>query len=274
MTLIYICVSIWSMKIKKDMNKITYLFSILIVSAVFAGCGFVPEVSLTEEQQDLVSEYSAGLLMKYNKGHSNGLQWISDVKFEDLNITPTPTPIPEVIDAPNLENGEVAEGVEVTQTEDISGEIPETAEEENSVDITTIPMNEALGLYEATVNASYIELVDTYPANDEELVLAMKATEGYELLIIHFDIENNTGQELNLSTNIGNRKIRVLLNGEEKIRCEMTLLSNDLLNYSNVVAPGVKDDAVLVFEKKKNIEVNSITLVLVNSEEELKYNLY
>lgn len=269
MTYIFKCDSICGMS-KKKIKIIAYLISITIGMFSLAGCGMIPELSLTEDEQELIAEYSAGLLMEYNKGHSNGLMRVSDVKYEDLNVVVTPTPIPDAI-VPSVDE-EIADSLPQGPDEDISGESPSVDSE--SVEINLTPMNEAFGLSGADLVASYIELVDTYPATGDELLLAMNAVEGKELLILHFDVSNPGAEDLNLTTNIGDHKIRALVNDEEKLRCEITLLSNDLLNYSAVLSPGEKSDEVLVFEKDKDLDISSLTLILLNSEEQLKYNLY
>ena len=77
----------------KSKRILIYIMVSVILSLNLIGCG--ESVNLTEEQTELVSEYAAGLLLKYEKGHAIGLSRVADIKFEELDVTPTPTPTPE-----------------------------------------------------------------------------------------------------------------------------------------------------------------------------------
>ena len=46
----------------------------LIVAMSLTGCGFIPELpTLTEQQEKLITEYAAGLLLKYDNSYDSGL---------------------------------------------------------------------------------------------------------------------------------------------------------------------------------------------------------
>lgn len=244
-------------------KKIAYALCIVVVCFNISGCGLVPSVELTQEQTELVAEYAAGMLLKYVKGHESGLMRVSDLDFSELNTTPTPTPIPTpepVVPEPVIEDSEAL----VDDNEGSKGE---------SMEITLVPMNEAFSLNGAELNFSYGEVVDSYPSDEGELVFAMTATPGMDLLILHFDLSNPTGSDLNLATNLDGYKTRVLINGEDKIRSEITFLTNDLLNYSNTLEAGATDDVVLVFEINEGMQIDTLNLLLVKGSDQMVYNL-
>ena len=61
------------------MNRVLMMaVCILTCGLLLTGCELVPSVNLTEEQSELVVEYAAGLLMKYDANHVNGLMKITD----------------------------------------------------------------------------------------------------------------------------------------------------------------------------------------------------
>ena len=52
------------------MKKTIILILSLIMVFSFAGCSLVPSVELTEDEQKVIAEYSAGLLLKYDKAYA------------------------------------------------------------------------------------------------------------------------------------------------------------------------------------------------------------
>ncbi|MCF0232482.1 MAG: hypothetical protein HUJ63_09520 [Enterococcus sp.] len=62
---------------KKSVNGFVKIMLCVALSFVLGGCGLVPSVELTEEEQKVISEYAAGLLLKYDKNYSGsiGFSW-------------------------------------------------------------------------------------------------------------------------------------------------------------------------------------------------------
>jgi len=101
----------------------------------------------------------------------------------------------------------------------------------------------------------------------------MKAASGKELLILHFALSNPTDQDVEVHTDSDNFKVRLNLNGGERLRGDVTFLDNDLMNYSGVLTGGSSVDAVLVFEIPEGEEVSSMDLLIVVDGAEEKYSL-
>jgi len=248
---------------RKNHIIIAYLLSLVLLMTGLTGCGIVPAVDLNDEQMELVSEYAAGLLLRYVKGHKNGLMHVSGLDFNELNITPTPTPTPTVAPiapVPVIEEGNV---------ENVSDE----KGKKDNIEISLVPINEAFSLNGADLNFSYGELTDTYPSGEDTLAFAMNATPGKDLLILHFDLSNFSGTDLELTSNLNGYKSRVIINEDEKIRGEITFLPNDLMNYSGQLLSGETQDVVLVFEVEEGTQIESLNLLLVNGSDQRYYKL-
>ena len=251
----------------KNKKKITiiYLIAMMLSTFILSGCALTESVNLNDEQEALVTEYAAGLLVKYTKGHEMGLRRVNELDFEELNVAPTPTPAP-------LPEELVEEVEDEALVQEVAGD---GSGESEPYEIAIMPMNEAFGLYGASLTYDHYDLCKTYPeATDDELVFSMNATPGNDLLIEHFMLYNGTGSELNCTTNLNGNKIRALINGSEKVRCELTFLMNDLANYSKSMENNFYDDVVLVFEVPEGTQINTLDLLLVGSQGESMYNLY
>lgn len=70
-------------------KKISLIMVFILSVGLLEGCSVGDSVDLTEEQNELVSEYAAGLLLKYEKGHNIGLARVAEVDFKELDVVPT-----------------------------------------------------------------------------------------------------------------------------------------------------------------------------------------
>ena len=64
-----------------------------------------------------------------------------------------------------------------------------------------------------------------------------------------------------------------MLNGDNRIRGDVTFLANDLTNYSSVIPSGQTADGVFVFEIEKGTEVRSLDLIILGGDGEQRYRL-
>lgn len=252
--------------ISKKNRLIVYIMTIAMV--ILSGCGSA--VALTEEQNDLVAEYAAGLLVKYNNGHTMGLVSDKSLDMELLYATATPTPIPTPEPVEEiLPEEEVSEDGLV---DDISSGGDDSGS--NNVAISLVPLNEAFGLNGAQLTYVFYELCDTYPTMGDDLVMSMNASPGNQLLIVHMNLVNPTADTASFATNLAGKKVRALINGQDKIRADVTLLSNDLINYSGTLESMSGEDVVLVFDVPVGTNIGSLDLLILDGRETMRYNMF
>ena len=264
-------------------RTITYVVLVSAVSVILAGCGLVPTLEMSEEQSNLIAEYAAGKLLEYAKGHPGGLMILEDVDRADVNpgmqkeeeevSTLLPPlagePIPEAI--PDAGDGETTPG------QDEIVDMPESEAlvdaPEGTYEAPSRALEEALGINGASLAYDHYEVAATYPPNDTEIAFSMKAAAGKELLILHFALSNPTDQDVEVHTDSDNFKVRLALNGSERLRGDVTFLDNDLMNYSGLLTAGSSVDSVLVFEIPEGEQVSSMDLLVIVDGTEEKYNL-
>ena len=268
---------------KNILIKITYFAIAILSSVVLSGCDMIPTLDLTEEQSTLIAEYAAGKLLEYAKGHPGGLMLVDDINRADVN----PGMKKEEPDDDTLIPGQLPGIPEPVVTEpdsdvhDISTDMPEGSGQDGgalvdtSEDVSAEPtksISEALGLDGAELTYDRFETALTYPDNTE-LAFTMKAAPGKELLIVHFVLSNPGGSDIDASSDSADFKVRLMLNGSEKLRGDITFLDNDLMNYRGMLTPGAQVDSVLVFEIKEGTEVSSMDLIIVEQDGEQIYKL-
>ncbi len=225
-----------------------------------------------EYKEKLVAEYAAGLLLKYDKGNHNGLTYYTP--------TPEPTeePVPETADPAKADDGgsegktpsiSVSSDNEVANADDAVqiGTIPE---EENAV-TSSASIAEYLGAGNVDIRYTSYEICDQYPEEQSDgLFFSMSASDGKKLLILHFDLVNDTGEDAECSILSSDVKIRILINDTERINQQMTILLNDLKSFEGTVAAGGSTDTVLVFEipEETASAINSLKLIIVDADGE------
>lgn len=261
------------------LNKKTELVLLALACvSCLTGCALSQSVNLTDEQNELVAEYAAGKLLQYSKGHENGIEKVKDINFDELN----PGYVSPEEEAAALTEEETSNEVipdieaEDTQTEEGQGESPAEDELDALVEalepITDVPqpisasLGEVLGVPEAEIVYDHYDICKTYPNDEDQLAFSMKSSAGKDLLIVHFNLLNPTGSDLSVNTVSDDFKVRISVNGGPKNQGDLTLLENDLMNYSGVLSPGDARDTVFVFEIDEGTEIGTLDLIIIDSE--------
>ena len=248
---------------KRIFKKISLLMIILYAGMQLTGCGLMPELSLTDEQGRLVAEYAAGLLLKYDKGHSIGLEKLEDTPLEE-------TPVEE--ESPAVEADTPAAAAETPET--ISQDEIPSAEEVTSDSV--VPMAEAMGIDGFDVSYQSYEVCDIYPEEQsDDMVFSMQAAPGKELMIVHFNLTNTSEEDQLCDMVESDVMFRLIINGSERINEQTTILLNDLKQYQDTIAGYGMADTVLVFEITDGAQDNfeSLQLLIKNGDEENTYTL-
>ena len=268
---------------KRVSGTITYILICAFAALSMSGCDLVPSLNLTEEQSTLIAEYAAGKLIEYAKGHPGGLMTVEDIDLTEVNpgmkkeeesapegmLPGQPIPPGDGFEVPE-ENGPAPEEQVPVDAPDQQAlvDVPEDISETPTKSIA-----EALGMNGASLSYEYFETTHTYPENDVELAFSMKAAPGKELLVVHFLLGNPGDSEIEAYTDSSNFKVRMLVNGSDKVRGDVTFLDNDLMNYRGVLTPGAEVDSVLVFEVAEGTEVESLDLLIIGDDGEQKYKV-
>ena len=262
---------------KRVFRTTAYILIAVLAAGMLTGCDLVPSLQITDEQRSLIAEYAAGKLLEYAKGHPGGLMLVEDMDLSEVNPgmkkeeeEPQLPALPEPLPAPGEATDEplADPGIAPPPEADALVEAPD-----ESAPVATKTVAEALGINGAILTYDRYEKVMTYPNDESELAFTMKAAPGKELLIVHFALTNPGDSDIDVHTDSSNFKVRLLINGGEKLRGDVTFLDNDLMNYSGNLGPGADVDAVLVFEVKEGTEVSSMDLLIVEDDGEQEYKI-
>ncbi len=241
-------------------KKITGTVMLLFIAALAAGCGNkIPE--MTEQQQELIVEYAAGTVLKYDKNYES--------KLVELTIEETAGSEP-------VKEEETSEA-EKDEEEVVNGSGEEVTVIDNTEAVTTVAsIEEFMQIDSIAITYTGYETCDMYPENNEgsELFFFMNATQGNKLLVLKFNIENFSGAEKEVNIAQSNVRFKVSVDGVEK-NALTTMLLNDLAYYNGVLAPGESAELVLVCEVpvEQSENISSLALVLKSVDNEATISL-
>ena len=244
----------------------------IIVVFLCTGCG--SNVTVTTEQNDLITEYVSGVLLKYSFEDEWQYTKVNKAKYGISSSTSgTNTSTSTTATKANSTNNATTSG-NITNTATTSGNTTKTATSNGSVTSSTTsstststtsdPMAmivEGLGIKGANISYTKYVVGATYPQGD--LVLSVPASTGQKVVAIEFEISNPTATAIVCNTATNKLGMKLLINNEAGISESFTILKNDLINMNNVtINPGATYKAVAIFmvADSKVSSINSLSI--------------
>ena len=238
-------------------NK-TVCVLLLICNLIFVmtGCGNrIPE--MTEEENALITEYAAGLLLQYHADY-NG-------RLVDTSVPPEIDPVAQepIVDETVSENT-VEEDIQKPDSEMVSDN--STSSGEGADAVPQLSIAQVIGVDGLDIVCSGYEVSDSYPGaedemSEENMLFAMRAGIGNKLLVVKINVSNLSNSEATLNTiSMTDLKCKLLINGNKKQNAYVSMLDNDLMMIDHVFAPGESLEAVVVTEMPED-EATQITSV-------------
>ncbi len=230
------------------MKKINIFLCSLSIACVLTGCGAT--VELTEEENEIITEYAVNLLLKYDKYYSDHLVDLS--LYEEVaaveEVQPEEEPLEEENNESSVDNTEV---VDVTQ------------EAEPEPQVSSI--EEFYEIPGFTFQYIGYDMTGTYPETTEnpaDAFFAMEATPGMQLMVLKFQVINQSGAETELNMMNYNTKIRFSINGEASKSALSTMLLNDIQTYRGTVGAYELVELVAVVEVPTGTSVENVSMIL------------
>ncbi len=213
------------------MKQIRFLCAVLAVSVLsLTGCADIK--NLSEEQENEIAEYAAGVLLQNSDKYPYRL-----ITKEEKEVTETPTPMPA---APTKTSAaaQASDAPQESQPEQTK-DAPEDTKKEVSLD-------DLYHLKGVSISYTSYRLTDKYGSSQ------IRAEQGKKLLVAEFSLKNNSGAKKRVKL-IDRRKITYQLNVDGTTYSpQISLLANQLDYLETAIAKGKSQKAVLVFQVDKN----------------------
>lgn len=244
-------------------------FSLIIIAAMMSlslvGCG--DEVTLTEEQNDLIAEYVAGVMLKYsydneweytkvrtalNKYESKGTSYAQSALITASTAANTKSTTSAATKA-STTTGTTTATTAANGTTTSNGTTTATTAASDKDALTSVA--EALGITNATISVKGASANERYPM--DEYAVCLSAKDGYKIVAVEFDIKNTSGQEITLNTASSGVSMRLNIGGKTVVQ-SASLLTNDIIALNNVkVAAGDTYTAVACFQVSDGVADSS-----------------
>lgn len=204
-------------------KRVLFLGISLLLCFVFSGCGD-EMYSLTEEEEQLIVDYSAKVVAKYNKASDVGvskLYFSSDEQEEVKADEQNDIGEEEMPDIPDIGTTEGATGEATSQ----------------------VSFGEAFGFESVEFSNEGFEVEQEY--NNSDMVL-LRAPKGKSYLVLNIKATNTSESSVDLDLLSSNPTFTVSLNGNT-YNNETTILLNDLTTYQGELSAKGSADLVILF---------------------------
>lgn len=263
-------------------RKYVSVIALLALSVGLSGC-IIPTVpDLTEEQERVITEYAAGLLLKYDSKGSKGLfseEELAEAEKEEVlrkekeerNKQLADEYIKKTEEARKKKEEEKAKKKSEKDSNKNSDEQQDVSAPQE-LEIAADGMGDFLAMEGLDVSLNGYESVDSYSGDDNSSLFAVDASEGNKLIIAHVTVANNSSDDKFVDMFEKDYMYRLDIDGEEIAYSSKTLLLNDLSMYKDTVAAGTSIDAVLLFEVNETVDIDKVDLTLINGKDVGKVN--
>jgi hypothetical protein len=226
----------------------------MVVALLMTGCGLDAMPELTDEESAIITEYAAGLLLKYSPNYDYKI--VDDV--ETLASEEQTEEESEVVESSEPESTTEAETL--AEAGEVNETIQEAESEKVDTDTSTVSLESdlstALGLNDENVSIIYssYEICDSYP--ETSTGFSVSASQGGKLLVVHFDLKNEADEDRQVNLMDYNVSAVATINGERSAKALNTLLPNDMISYYNNMKSAEVDDVVALFQVNGDLAEN------------------
>lgn len=264
-------------------KKMCLLLGLCMLGLSVTGC--TKAVELTENEQEIIAEYAASALLKYDKGYNS--KYKTDAmtkakveaalmeKAKEEKMTekpePTPTPTPQVQTTPTPQPQPTPTPVpEQTPTpEPTQTPIPTpkpTKKPNLSLEDKMPPaeIGKMFGMEGVEVNYMGFQAVDTYPVLQEnQLGFMMEASQGTKLIAVKFELLNRNEEATSCNIVGQNIKFQMRFNGADYVGVQKTLLKDDFANLNCILQPNETKEVVVISQVKAGYEntIKSVDMI-------------
>ncbi len=241
------------------------IIGVLAISAcMLTGCiDSMPD--MTEEQSELVAEYAADMLLKYSPNYHYRIADEEEVASAEAEM--------ETSQEEETTQEESQPSQDLSQTG--SGETVSVGAETSVEDGAEYDLAAFFGMDQFSIMYASCEVTDAYPNAESGVGFSVTAPQGYNLLVLHFDVENlgEEAAQCDLFDQIS--KVSVNVNDAGYVQALSTLLTNDLTTYMEDIPAGEVADAVVVVpvEQTDLDEIQTAVMQITTQDSVVNINL-
>lgn len=232
--------------------KVQMLAAVFAAAMMLGGCGEAT-YEITEKEEDIIVNYSAHVVAKYNTSQKSGLTYVSrelEETEEETEAIPE-EPATELSQAPG-EIGGTHEGNETLEAEGLSAGAEQAS------------LSDLFGQDGLVFDYAGARLSDSYM---EDTYYAMYPDAGKVYLILEIDITNEGAAAASVDYLTKQADFSAVLNGTVTASAESTLLTGDFSTFVGTLAAGETKETVLLFQVPSDtVSVDAVSLYVGAAE--------
>jgi len=207
------------------LKKKYLIFTMILLLLFITGC---QKINIPEGKESQIIEYAVNSVKKHDKNY--------------------------IIKLPEIETETTIE-----ETTWYSGDNnnPTNTQGETTTSNTTVnnnyTVNEVMSMPGFDINYKDYVVSNNYPEDAGDLGFNMIATKGFDLLVLKFNVTNNTGADNIFNTLDLKYSYKAIVNNSTKLNAQATALLDSLNTYNSVIKKGETKEMVLVFQIKEDI---------------------
>lgn len=231
-------------------TKLQMTMAALMVATLLGGCGEEP-YALTDQEEELIVNYSAHIVTKYNTYQKEGLSYVWPKETEEVE-----TELPEEpATGEDTEQTDVEEGTQVS--------VPGDVEENGDTEYVSTPVTLAELFGEPGIEIDYVgaRLADSYMESE---YYAQYPDSGKQYLVLGIDITNTGKEPVTLDYLSDMAEFQVTLNDEITSSAEITVLTEDFSTFEGTLEAGETREMVLLFQVPATVaSIEKVDLAVV-----------
>lgn len=222
----------------------------LIACGIFVTTGCRQVIDLTDEENHLIAEYAAELLLKYDRNYDtrynpDELEDTTETMTETDAATEATTEVVTTTEAATTEQDAPADG-QTTQAQPVTDEAVKEdigATVDSDFDIAAF-----VGESRISVRYAYYMVVDSYPSYDQDgMYIEVQAPEGYKLLVLKFEVENKTNEDQAVDLYNKDVNYNIVVDNSRTTKQMLTILADDLYTYDKTIQASSREETVLLY---------------------------
>lgn len=225
-------------------------------------CGCLEATPLTEKEMDVVAEYAASLLLKYDKHYATPLYYAEELEVR-LTPTPTPTPTPKPVGATPIPKEESGSSSGNGFADSSPTTVPTLTPAPYDHEETTKQLTEIIAVENITVSCKGYQLMKSVESTE---YFSLVAKDGRQYIVVDFLLHNNTNEDQVFDASENGLEYSIDINIDTVSRVSLSMLSNDLQYMEIPVPANGTAEAVLVFEVAEG-EPETIHLIIEDESE-------
>ncbi|MCM1257548.1 MAG: hypothetical protein NC307_06805 [Roseburia sp.] len=248
-------------------SRIRITAVLFAIAVTLSGCGDAL-YELTAEEETILVNYAAQAVAKFNTYQQDGEVFVrQDVLDEEETEAAAAEPEESLGEEALLETDTEEPG----ETTDMSQSQATSALEQTEDTPSTSTMTEALDLGVVTADYMGNELTKTYM---EEDYYAVDAEAGKQFLVVKYNLVNTSNQALHIDILAMTPAFVAVVNGDQKVPAQTTILLDDLSTYQSDIEVGGTNETVLLFQIPEDVEsVSSLQLNVTMNGKQFTINL-